>query len=118
MGTYDRYTGVCADWTTAFVADPHFYRRPNGRPFGVFALNEGLETIVPKLPSERYHADGKPVQEWRFLLYSRSKGDVIGDTDFYTARRRLSEGGYVLDENGSNVLIRALSLTELDALMR
>lgn len=118
MGAYDRYTGRFADWTKAYVADPHFYRRPEGTPFGVFALNEGLDTIVPKLPADRYHADGQPVREWRFLLYSRTKGDVIGDTDFYAAMRRLATGGYILDDNGSNVLIRALSLTELDALMR
>ena len=27
-------------------------------------------------------------------------------------------GGYILDDNGENVLIQALTLTELDALMR
>ena len=114
----NKYVGENDDWTKAFVADPHFYRRPDGTPFGVFAINEGIETVMPKLPQERYQAEGKPVDEWRILLYSRTKGDVIGDTDFYDAMRKLVTGGYILDDNGQNVLIQALTLTELDALMR
>ncbi|MBP0971283.1 MAG: DUF4299 family protein [Oscillospiraceae bacterium] len=114
----NRYVGENADWTTAFVADPHFYRRPDGTPFGVFAINEGIETILPKLPQARYQVNGKQVDEWRILLYSKTKGDVIGDTDFYAAMRKLVTGGYILDDNGENVLVQALTLTELDALMR
>ena len=114
----NRYTGDNTDWTTAFVADPHFYRRPDGTPFGVFAINEGIETILPKLPQTRYQVNGKQVDEWRILLYSKTKGDVIGDTDFYAAMRGLVTGGYILDDNGENVLVQALTLTELDALMR
>ncbi len=114
----NRYVGENADWTTAFVADPHFYRRPDGTPFGVFAINKGIETILPKLPQARYQVNGKQVDEWRILLYSKTKGDVIGDTDFYAAMRKLVTGGYLLDDNGENVLVQALTLTELDALMR
>ena len=114
----NRYVGENADWTTAFVAEPHFYRRPDGTPFGVFAINEGIETILPKLPQERYQVRGQHIGEWRILLYSRTKRDVIGDTDFFDAMRRLVMGGYILDDNGENVLVQALTLTELDALMR
>ena len=107
-----------ADWEQAYVADPHFYTRPNGALFGAFALNEGIETILPKRPFERYQPDGHTVTEWRLLLYSKTKGDVIGDTDFYAAIRRLGIGGYIADENDTHFLIRGLTLTELDALMR
>lgn len=112
------YQGEHADWSNAYAADPHYYEKPDGGVFGVFAMNEGIETILPKLPHERYRVDGMPVTEWRILLYSRTKGDVIGDTDFYDAMRRLVTGGYLLDENEENVLIQGLTLTELDALMR
>ncbi|MBR6718759.1 MAG: hypothetical protein IKI77_10530 [Oscillospiraceae bacterium] len=114
----NRYVGENADWTKAFVADPHFYTKPDGTPFGVLAINEGIETIMPKLPHERYRVDGRKVAEWRILLYSRTKGEVIGDTDFYAAMRRLVMGNYILDDNDENVLIQPLTLTELDALMR
>ena len=114
----NKYVGENADWTKAFIAEPHFYRRPDGTPFGVLAINEGIETIMPKLPQERFLADGRQIGEWRILLYSRTKRDVIGDTDFYAAMRVLVTGGYILDDNGENVLIQALTLTELDALMR
>ena len=46
----NRYVGDNADWTTAFVADPHYYVKPDGTFFGVFGINEGIETILPKLP--------------------------------------------------------------------
>ncbi len=114
------YTGNTPniDWTAAYVGSPRFFVRPDGVKFGVFALNEGVETILPKSPQLRYQAEGKPVGEWRLLLYSRTKGDVIGDTDFFTAVRRLGIGGYILDDNDTHILLRALTLTELDALMR
>lgn len=114
----NRYVGENADWTKAFVADPHFYVRPDGTPFGVFGINEGIETIMPKLPQKRYHPDGDDIYEWRILFYSNSTERVIGDADFYAVMRILVTGGYILDDNGENVLIQALSLTELDALMR
>ena len=110
---YSSYTGASPDidWSQAYVAAPRFFTRPDGRLFGI-------ETILPKLPQNRYHPNGHDVGEWRILLYSKTKGDVIGDTDFFAAMRRLGIGGYILDENETHFLIRGLSLTELDALMR
>ena len=118
MADYTQYEGKNADWTNAFVAAPRYFTDSEGVPFGVLAINEGIETIMPKLPQKRYHPDGKDIVNWRILLYSRTKGDVIGDTDFYAAMRKLVTGGYILDDNGDHVLIQALTLTELDALMR
>lgn len=112
------YQGSHADWSSAFVAAPRFYTDPEGVPFGVLAINEGIETIMPKLPHKLYQPDGKEITNWRILLYSRTKGAVIGDTDFYAAMRKLVMGGYILDDNGDRALIKALSLSELDALMR
>ncbi len=118
MADYSRYQGKNADWSEAYPAAPRYFVDPEGEPFGVLAMNEGIETIMPKQPHKRYHPDGQDIAKWRILLYSRTKGDVIGDTDFFEAMRRLVTGGYILDDNGENVLIRALTLTELDALMR
>ena len=51
---------------------------------------------MPKLPNKRYHPDGDEITNWRILLYSRTKGNVIGDTDFYGAMKKLVTGGYIL----------------------
>ncbi|MBR6107091.1 MAG: hypothetical protein IKQ39_03695 [Oscillospiraceae bacterium] len=120
MSHTDIYTtgSANANWDDAYVASPRFYIRPDGVTFGVFALNEGVDTILPKAPQNRFQSDGQTVSEWRLLLYSRTKGDVIGDTDFFTAMRRLGIGGYVIDDNDTDALVRRLTLTELDALMR
>ncbi len=120
MDQQNIYTGNTPeiDWSTAYVGTPRFYVRPDGVDFGVFALNEGVETILPKQPQQRYQIEGKPVEEWRLLLYSKTRGVVIGDTDFFTAIRRLGIGGYIMDDNNTHILLRALTLTELDALMR
>ncbi len=107
-----------ASWDEAYLASPRFFVRPDGVTFGAFALNEGVDTILPKAPQNRFFSDGQTVSEWRLLLYSRTKGDVIGDTDFFTAMRRLGIGGYVADDNDTDALVRGLTLTELDALMR
>lgn len=106
-------------WEDAYPASPRFYARPDGVKFGAFALNEGVDTILPKTPQLRYRSDdGTTIEEWRLLLYSRTKGEVIGDTDFYTAIRRLGIGGYIADDNDTDILVHGLTLTELDALMR
>ena len=120
MNNNDSYNGNTPDidWSDAYVAAPRFYTRPDGVLFGVFGINEGIETVLPKLPQNRYNVDGAPVGEWRLLLYSRTKDEVIGDTDFFTAMRRLGIGGYIIDDNDTHVLLRGLTLTELDALMR
>lgn len=104
------------DWTGAYVAVPRYYQI-GGRPFGVLAVNEGIETILPLAPHEYYKGSGEPVTRWRLLLYSRTKQDVLGDVDFYDAMKCLSNG-YFLEANDEKVLVRALTLTELDALLR
>jgi len=120
MSHTDIYTAGAqgADWDSAYPSTPRFFTRPDGIDFGAFALNEGVDTILPKAPQNIYQPDGRTISEWRILLYSRTKGAVIGDTDFFTAVRRLGIGGYITDDNDTHVLIRGLTLTELDALMR
>ncbi|MCQ2416193.1 MAG: hypothetical protein MJ071_00070 [Oscillospiraceae bacterium] len=114
----NQYTGSDADWTKAYVPVPRYFQKPDGTPFGVMTLNEGYETIMPKLPQNLYQHEGRRIDEWRVLLYSRTRGDVIGDADFFEAMRKLVLNGYIKDDNGERVLISALTLTELDALMR
>ena len=117
MADYSKYQGNgIIDWSTAYVAVPRYYTKPDGNVLGAFALNEGVETILPIAPHLNYRPDGAQVNDWRLLLYSRTKQDVLGDVDFYSAMQILTE--YFLDGNDEKVLVRALTLTELDALLR
>ena len=100
------------------MPDPYFGKRPDGTVFGALRIIEGIETVMPKLPQNRYPLDGQTIGDWRILLWSRTKNEPIGDTDFFKAMRTLVLGGYIMDDNGEAVLIKALALTELDALMR
>lgn len=104
------------DWSRAYVAVPRYYRK-DGRPFGVLAVNEGIETILPLAPHEYYNSADEMITRWRLLLYSSTKQEILGDVDYYDAMKCLSNG-YFLDGNDDKVLVRALTLTELDALLR
>lgn len=45
MGLFDRFKGKkTVDWSAAYTAEPKFYGRPDGTPFGAIALTEGTET--------------------------------------------------------------------------
>ncbi|MBR5405559.1 MAG: hypothetical protein K6E36_08455 [Oscillospiraceae bacterium] len=105
------------DWSKAYVAVPRYYRDPDGKVFGAMAINEGIETILPLAPHERYRDGDRMIPRWRLVLYSKTQQKIIGDVDFYDAMKCLSNG-YFLDGNDEKVLVRALSLTELDALLR
>ena len=44
MGLFDRFKGKkTVDWSAAYTAEPKFYGRPDGTPFGAIALTEGTE---------------------------------------------------------------------------
>ena len=102
------------DWRRAYFAAPKFYGKPDGALFGAIALTEGTETVLPKAPQKEYAVDGKPVADWKIVLVSTTKDCVIGDSDYFCALAKLKN--YVQDTNDDAVLIRALSLEELEAI--
>jgi hypothetical protein len=102
------------DWSRAYFAAPKFYGKPDGAPFGAIALTEGTETVLPKAPQKESAVDGKSVADWKIVLVSTTKDCVIGDSDYFCALAKLKN--YVQDTNDDAVLIRALSLEELEAI--
>lgn len=116
MGLFERFKAKkpAADWTDAYVAAPKFYRDSNGSPFGAIALTEGTETVLPRDPQSEYQVDGKPVENWRMVLISTTKNAMIGDADYQTALRNAEQ--YAVDRNQNAILVRGLSLAELEAL--
>lgn len=117
MGLFSRFKKEkpSVDWNDAYPAVPKFYETPDGTPFGAVALTEGIATILPKAPQNKYSVDGQPVSDWKMVLVSTTRDDVLGECDYFTALRQLQP--YILDSNAASVLIRGLSLKELEALL-
>ena len=103
-----------ADWSQAHAAEPKFYRGPDGAPFGAIALTEGTETILPMAPQGAYAVDGKPVSRWRMVLISTTKDTVLGDCEYSLALKKLAP--YILDAKDDSVLVKGLSLSQLESI--
>ena len=107
MGLFDKLKGKkeTVDWSNAYTATPKFYGKPDGTLFGAIALTEGTETVLPKTPQNEYRVDGKVVSEWKL---------VIGYVDYFTALNDVEK--YALDSKKDSVLVKGLSLSELESL--
>ena len=113
MGLFDKLKKKeSSAWDNAYKANPQFYTKEDESPFGAFALTEGTETILPKSPN--YAVDGNAITEYRLMLVSTTKDAVIGDIDYSVALSKLNN--YKLDENDDSILLRGLSLEELESL--
>ena len=117
MGLFDKFKKEKppVDWSQAHTAEPKFYRGPDGAPFGAMALTEGAETILPKAPQREYAVDGKPVADWRMVLISTTKDAALGDCEYSLALEKLVP--YILDVKDDSVLVKGLSLNELESIM-
>ena len=116
MGLFDKLKGKkeTVDWSNAYTATPKFYGKPYGTPFGAIALTEGTETVLPKTPQNEYRVDGKIVSEWKLVLVSTTKDTIIGDADYFIALNDVEK--YALDSKKDSVLVKGLSLSELESL--
>lgn len=117
MGLFDKFKKEkpTVDWSQAHAAEPKFYRGPDGAPFGAMALTEGAETILPKAPQGAYAVDGESVSQWRVVLISTTKDAVLGDCEYSLALEKLTP--YILDAKDGSVLVKGLSLSELETVM-
>lgn len=115
MGIFDKLKGKkTVDWSNAYIATPKFYGKPDGTPFGTIVLTEGTETILPKTPQNEYRVDGKIVSEWKLVLVSTTKDTIVGDAYYFTALQNVEK--YALDSKKDSVLVKGLSLSELESL--
>lgn len=116
MGLFEKLKGKkeCVDWSDAYSAAPKFYGKPGCSPFGAIALTEGTKTILPKNPQSEYKADGEQISEWKLVLVSTSKNMIIGDSGYFAALKKIEK--YALDTNKTSILVRELSLAELESL--
>ncbi len=115
MGFFDRFKKEKPiDWGDAYRANPQFYEDHDGTPFGAIALAEGTKTILPKAPQERYVVERKPVSDWRMMLVSTTKDDIVGECDYFSGLDKLKN--HILDSNADSVLVAGLSLDELESI--
>ena len=116
MGLFDKLKGKkeIIDWSNAYVAAPKFYGKPDGTIFGAIALTEGTETVLPKSPQNEYKVDGRTVSEWKMVLISTTKDTIIGDADYFIALKNIET--YLLDSKKEAVLVKGLTLSELESL--
>ena len=117
MGLFDKFKKKeNDDWKSAYVGDPNFYNDKDGKPFGAFALTEGTLTSFPKNPKLLYKVDNTEVDEWKLMLVSTTDNEILGDIDYYDAIKKLMK--FVVDEKDNNILIKGLSLEELNEVLK
>ena len=117
MGLFDKFKKKeTNDWESAYVGKPNFYYGKDGKPFGVFVLTEGTLTSFSKNPRLFYKVDNTEVDEWKLMLVSTTNNGILGDIDYYDAIKKLMK--YVIDENDNNILIKELSLEELNEVLK
>ena len=114
MGLFNKLKGKKdnIDWSDAYIATPSFYEKSDGCPFGAFPLTEGVKTVLPLNPQLRYKIDEKTVQDWRLVLVSTTKNMIIADVDYFVALNKLNK--YSLDNDNDTILLKGLSLEELE----
>ena len=117
MGLFDKFKKKeNNDWENAYVGNPNFYNGKDGKAFGAFALTEDTLTSFPKNPRLLYKVDNTEVDEWKLVLVSTTNNGVLGDINYYEAINKLMK--FVIDEKDNRMLIRGLSLEELNEMLK
>lgn len=115
MGLFDKFKKASdADWENAFKANPHFYSKPGVEPFCAYALTEDTETILPKAP--RFAVEGKAINDYRLMLVSTTKDSVIGGLEYHAAIKKLE--AYKLDSDKDRILVKGLTLDEMEKILK
>ena len=116
MGLFDKFKKKeeSVNWDDAYKANPRFYGKPDGSPFCAFALTEDTKTILPIKP--HYTVEGREITEYKLMLVSTTKGGVLGDCDYFDAIKKLEAFKLVSEDN--NLLIKGLSLSELEGILK
>lgn len=104
-----------ADWEDAYTPTAKMFSMPDGNVFGGFAISEATRTVLPKDPESRFLNDENTVKDWRMVLVSLTNDCALGDCDYYKTLAKLET--FVIDSNEDSILIKGLSLKELEKLL-
>lgn len=127
MGLFDRFKGKKEPeeamlpmtpqeiWDNAFKANINFYGKEGEEPFGAVVLSEGVETVLPLAPWEKYGLDGNPVKDWKLVLVSITDKGIMGMADYRTVIPRLTP--YIQGRREGLLLTRGLTLDQMRGLL-
>ena len=102
-------------WDNAFRANVNFYGKEGEEPFGAVVLSEGVETVLPLAPWEKYGLDGNPVKDWKLVLVSITDKGIMGMADYRTVIPRLTP--YIQGRREGLLLTRGLTLDQMRGLL-
>jgi hypothetical protein len=106
---------TASDWEEAYNPNPKMFKMPDGTVFGGYAITEATRTVLPKDPVKAVSNEEYNISDWRMVLVSLTKDDALGDRDYYETIAGLEK--YIIDSNDDAILIRGLTLKELEKLL-
>lgn len=104
------------DWEWAYQAKPKFYGNSEEVPFGALPLSEATRTVLPKDPQKHFLLDGKPVTKWKMAFVSLTDDGIVGDGEYFETLPKIER--YILDSNEDFILVRGLTLKEIERLKK
>ncbi|MDE6731649.1 MAG: DUF4299 domain-containing protein [Oscillospiraceae bacterium] len=104
-----------AIWEDAYRANPHVYEnRETGKIIVGLALTETTDSLFPLAAEKQWAIEGREIDIFIISMVSITKEAVLGQIEYGEAMKRLEP--YFLAEKDGWVLIRGLSLDEMEAL--
>ncbi|WP_144667603.1 DUF4299 family protein [Campylobacter jejuni] len=101
-------------WEEAYEAMPKLYETPDELIIN-FTLSEDTDTILFKEPLENFELDDEDKEaKWRLSFFSISKDEPLGYLEYKEALEKLQD--FSLIQSEERILIRAMSLEELESL--
>ncbi|MFY4727391.1 hypothetical protein ACOTVF_09410, partial [Campylobacter jejuni] len=101
-------------WEEAYEAIPKLYETPDGLIIN-FTLSEDTDTILFKKPWENFELDDEDKEaKWRLSFFSISEDKPLGYLEYKEALEKLQD--FSLIQSEERILIRAMSLEELESL--
>lgn len=82
----------------------------------MLALTEATRTVLPKEPKDQFLFQGNTISKWRIVLVSLTNDDVFGDSDYFEILSKLDR--YILDSDKDSILVRGLTLKEMERLIK
>lgn len=100
-------------WQEAYQANPHVYEK-DGKIVVGLALTETTDSLFPLAAENQWAIKGKTIDLFFISMVSITKDSVLGTIEYGEAMKRLKP--YFLAEKDGWVLVRGLSLDEMEAL--
>lgn len=102
-------------WSQAYEANPNVFELENGGLMVSFTFSETVDTILPVAPETLYEMEGETVSLWALTFFSLTQEENLGFLEYHKALHRLQP--YILETRGDYLLIRGLSLAEMQCVL-